>query len=339
MNPVDAILLLSFGGPEAPEDVMPFLRKVTTGRGVPDDRLAVVAKQYEIFGGRSPINDQNRSFIAALRKELDANDVNLPIYWGNRNWDPFIGDTMAQMAADGIKHAVAFVTSAFSSYSGCHQYKEDIAKAQIGVENAPTIVKVRQYFNHPGFIEPMVRNVEKALTSFSDQGAVHVAFTAHSIPTAQAETSRYQAQLEECGQLIAERLPTMNDWALVFQSRSGSPHVPWLEPDIADHLEDLHDKGVDDVVMVPIGFVSDHMEVKYDLDTLAMKKGEELGMHVVRASTVGDDPQFITAARQLIQEEIDAAPIREALGSMGVVGCQGETCCPPPERRPLATAL
>ncbi len=331
LEPVDSILVVSFGGPEGPADVLPFLKNVTRGRNIPDSRLEQVGEHYMAFGGRSPINDQNRAFIAALSSELAAHGPDLPIYWGNRNWQPYLADTIEQMKRDGRRHAVAFVTSAYSSFSGCRQYRNDIAAAQASVgEGAPHVTKVRQFYNHPGFVNPMARNVDKALAALpaSSQAGARLVFTAHSIPMSMASKCRYQSQLLEAARLIVDTMPTDHEWDLVFQSRSGSPTIPWLEPDICEHLQALHDKSIDNVVMVPIGFVSDHMEVAYDLDTEALQLAESLNMRVTRAATVGTDGEFIAAARELILEEIDSTQLRRALGNDGVVGCLGPECCP-----------
>jgi len=335
----DSILVVSFGGPEKPDDVLPFLRNVTRGKDIPDDRLAAVGEHYLRFGGRSPINDQARELIAALALELEEHGPQLPIYWGNRNWNPMLTDTLRTMKADGRRNAVAFVTSAYSSYSSCRQYREDMAQAQeiVGVD-APQVTKVRQFFNHPGFIEPMARNTQRALDCFPEdvRGRVRVVFTAHSIPISMANTSRYESQLQEAAALVIERLTPSLDWDLVYQSRSGPPQTPWLAPDICDHLDALNATGSHDVVIVPIGFISDHMEVLYDLDTEALEKGAALGMHIERASTVGTDPQFVSAVRDLINEHVEMNAMRMALGDLGPVTCLGEACCPAP-RASVAT--
>lgn len=332
MKPVDAILLLSFGGPESTEDVVPFLRRVTAGRGVPDNRLQEVAKQYESNGGKSPINEQNRLLLDAVRQELANRGTTLPMYFGNRNWHPLVEETVAKMQADGVEHAACFVTSAFSSYSGCRQYKEDIARAQSVIDNAPTITKVRQFFNHPGFINAMAENLKAALDAMgeSKEEAV-VAFTAHSIPTALASTCRYQAQLDEAARLVMKAAGAANNFDVVFQSRSGAPQTPWLEPDINDHLHKLHANGHGSVVIAPLGFISDHQEVIYDLDTVAMATASSLGLVAQRVPTVGVAPSFVRGVADLLEEVIhNRAPA--ALGSLGVVGCQGPACCPAPMR-------
>ncbi len=309
---------------------MPFLRNVTRERNVPEERLAEVAEHYLRFGGRSPINEQTRQLIAALETELERSGPRLPVYWGNRNWAPMLSDTVAQMVADGRRHAVAFVTSAYSSYSSCRQYREDIARAQRAAgPRAPFIEKVRQFYNHPGFIEPSTRNVVDALERLpvEDRAGARLVFTAHSIPNSMAASSRYESQLREASRLVVERIGSERQWDLAFQSRSGPPQVPWLGPDVCDHLESLTNKGVGAVVMVPIGFVSDHLEVLYDLDTEAMAKARELGMRATRAATVGTDPRFVRAVRDLIDEHIDLDAQRLALGLDGPVGCLDDGCC------------
>ncbi|HEY9778101.1 MAG TPA: ferrochelatase [Planktothrix sp.] len=304
MESIDAFLLVSFGGPEGIDDVMPFLRNVVKGRNVPDERLKEVAKQYELFGGVSPINQQNRLLIEKLQQEFKQSGVRLPIYWGNRNWQPMLADTVRQMKADGITRALAFVTSAFSSYSGCRQYLEDIERARTEVgDGAPEILKVRAFWNHPGFIEPVAENVRAALNKFGngETGTVPVVFTAHSIPKAMADNCAYEEQLKEACAMVMQRVGD-NPWSLAFQSRSGPPTQPWLEPDIGDQLQQLSATGTKKVVVMPIGFVSDHMEVLFDLDTKAQQTARELGMHMQRAATVGVHPQFISMIRELVQE-------------------------------------
>ena len=322
----DALLIVSFGGPEGMEDVMPFLENVVRGRNVPRERLLGVAKHYEMFGGVSPISQQNRNLIAALKEELRANGPELPIYWGNRNWHPLLSDTLREMASDGIKNALAFVTSAYSSFSSCRQYRQNIADAQaeVGVD-APRVEKLRAFYNHPLFIEANVDRIRVALTQIG--GAVdHLAFTAHSIPESMAANSDYVSQLEETGRLIADELGVKN-WKVVYQSRSGSPAQPWLGPDVCDHLRQLHSDGATNVVVAPIGFVSDHMEVVYDLDVEARQLAQELGMNVVRAATAGTHTSFVKMIRELILERVDNAPAR-FLGSRGVAHpvCPADCC-------------
>ena len=279
---------MSFGGPEKPEDVVPFLENVTRGRGIPRERLEEVGEHYFLFGGRSPINDQNRAFLAALREDLAGAGIDLPVYWGNRNWDPYLTDTVAQMAADGVTRAACFVTSAYSSYSSCRQYRENLFDAVEGVEGAPRLDKLRHYFNHPGFVEPVVDATLAALAELPDavRDGAHLVFVTHSIPLSMNEGSgpdggAYVAQHRSVATEVVERVRQetgrRHAHELVYCSRSGPPHVPWLEPDINDHLERLSDRGASAVVMVPIGFVSDHMEVIYDLDTEAARHRREAG--------------------------------------------------------------
>jgi len=312
----DAVLLLSFGGPEKSEDVIPFLENVLRGRNVPRERMLAVAEHYYHFGGKSPINDQARALIAALQGELATRGPRLPIYWGNRNWHPFLADTLRQMKADGVRSALAFATSIFSSYSGCRQYLEDIQRARTEVDGAPEIQKLRTFYKHPLFIEAQADRVRESLGNRPAQ----IIFTAHSIPTSMAETSDYQKQLQESCRLVAESLGRA-DWRLVYQSRSGPASQPWLEPDIADVVRGL-DRG-SDVVVVPIGFVSDHMEVIYDLDYEARAIAEERGVNMLRAATVGVHPKFVRMIRELIADPRghDACPAN---------------CCPAPARRPAS---
>jgi ferrochelatase len=322
----DALLIVSFGGPEGIDDVMPFLENVVRGRNVPRERLLGVAHHYEMFDGVSPINQQNRSLIAALKEELRANGPELPIYWGNRNWHPMLPDTLREMAADGIKNALAFVTSAYSSFSSCRQYRQNIADAQaaVGVD-APQVEKLRAFYNHPLFIEANVDRIVRSGFQMLEAGA-HLVFTAHSIPESMAAKCDYAVQLEETARLIATELRHDN-WKVVYQSRSGSPSQPWLGPDICDHLRQLHSDGVTQVVVAPIGFVSDHMEVVYDLDVEARHLADELGVNLVRAATAGTYPSFVKMIRELILERVDNAPAR-FLGSRGVAHsiCPADCC-------------
>jgi protoporphyrin/coproporphyrin ferrochelatase len=346
MNHYDAILLVSFGGPEGPDDVVPFMENVTRGRGIPRERLVQVSAHYSLFGGVSPINGQNRDLIAALRTELDAHGIALPIYWGNRNWQPFVTDTIETMRADGIEHALAFVTSAYSSASGCRQYREDIQRARETVgDGAPLVDKIRVFYNHPGFIEPMVDAAVESVQSLIDEvgSAAHLrlACTAHSIPMSMASSSDYQQQLEETSRLVCgevnQRLGLDLPYNLVFQSRSGAPGQPWLEPDICDHLTAVHASGTSGVVMIPVGFISDHMEVVYDLDTQAREVAATIELPLRRSATVGTDPRFISMIRELIQERAavlaNQDPIRKALGIYGPNHdvCPVD-CCPMPQR-------
>jgi protoporphyrin/coproporphyrin ferrochelatase len=328
--PYDALLLVSFGGPEGMADVSPFLDQVLRGRNVPPERRREVAHHYERFGGVSPINARNRALLEALRVELDAHGPLLPLYWGNRNWHPFLADTLRAMAGDGVRRALALVTSAYSSYSGCRQYLEDIARARAEVgPSAPAVEKLRAFHDHPGFVEANVERMREALDTLpaARRAAARIAFTAHSIPEAMATGSDYVRQLGETCALVAARLPH-SQWALVYQSRSGSPQQPWLEPDILDHLDALRAEGVDDVVVAPVGFVSDHMEVVYDLDTEARERAAALGLGFVRAGTAGTHPAFVRMVRELIQERV-AGGERRALGAQGArPDVCAPDCCP-----------
>jgi ferrochelatase len=338
-QPYDALLVVSFGGPDGPDDVLPFLENVLRGRNVPRERMLEVAKHYYEFGGRSPINDQNRALIAALEKELAAHGPQLPIYWGNRNWHPLLADTLRQMSSDGARRALAFITSAYSSYSGCRQYRENIAAAQAEVGAAsPAIDKLRVFFNHPGFIEPMIENVRIALEKVSTERRSHaeLIFTAHSIPLAMSENSRYEQQLREASRLVAEGLGRQH-WALVYQSRSGPPQQPWLEPDVGDFIEKRHQESpIQDAVIVPIGFTSDHMEVLFDLDTEVRHLCERLGINMVRAATVGTHPRFVRMIRELIEERMSESPRHLALGALGPSHdiCPVDCCTYAPGRAP-----
>lgn len=328
----DALLVLSFGGPEGMEDVIPYLENVLRGRHVPRERLEEVAHHYYLFGGVSPLNNQNRALIAALEADFAANGLNMPIYWGNRNWSPYLTDTLHQMQTDGIQRALALFTTAYSSYSSCRQYREDIARAQVEIgDGAPEVHKLRVYYNHPGFIQPNVENLYAALAQLPPGRDAALVFTAHSIPMAMARNSAYELQLREACQLVAQGVGR-TDWSLVYQSRSGSPHQPWLEPDIGDHLSQLQAQGVTDVVVLPIGFISDHMEVMYDLDTEAQQIARKLDLNLIRAATVGTHPQFIAMIRELIQERLSEYPVRRSLGERGPSHdvCP-PTCCMPGE--------
>jgi ferrochelatase len=340
----DAILLISFGGPERREDVMPFLENVTRGRNIPHERLLEVAEHYYHFGGKSPINEQCRELIGALRRELDEHDIGLPIYWGNRNWDPLLADALRQMRNDGVKRALGLVTSAYSSYSGCRQYRENVAAAQAAVgEGAPAVDKLRVFYNHPGFVEAAVLRVREALAQWpeGERAAVRFVATAHSIPSSMAQSSDYEKQLRETTRLVAEA-SGFTDWDLVYQSRSGPPTQPWLEPDILDHLKKLHASGVLDVIVAPLGFISDHLEVLYDLDTEAQALAGELGMRMVRAETVGTHPVFVGMLRQLIAERLSPSEEKLAIGHFGPSHdvCPLD-CCPAPQRagRPPASEV
>jgi ferrochelatase len=336
----DAILLVSFGGPERREDVIPFLENVLRGRNVPRERMLEVAEHYYHFDGVSPINAQCRELIAALRPELDAHGISLPIYWGNRNWDPLLTDTLREMSQHGIRRAVAFVTSAYSSYSGCRQYRENIAAAQAEVgQNAPEVEKLRVFYNHPLFISANKNRIQAALDQIPAErrGQTQVAYTAHSIPLSMSNQSSYLQQLTETCRLVSESLGIGADgWRLVFQSRSGRPEDPWLEPDVCDYLRDLKTSGATDVVISPIGFLSDHMEVLFDLDDEARAVCQELGLNMVRAGTVGVYPDFIRMVRELIEERISGSTDRCAIGQFGANHdvCPVDCCPAPAMRRP-----
>ena len=330
----DAVLVLSFGGPEKPDDVMPFLENVLRGRNVPRERMLAGAEHYYHFGGKSPINDHNRALIAALEGELAAHGLRLPIYWGNRNRHPMLADTLRQMRSDGVRKALAFVTSIFSSYSGCRQYLEDIERARAEVDGAPQIHKLRKFYNHPLFIEAQAAEVRDTLAGRPALGvqSAKLIFTAHSVPTAMAETSDYQKQLLESCRLVAEQLG-LDDWRLVYQSRSGPPSQPWLEPDIGEVVREMEPGA--NVVVVPIGFVSDHIEVIYDLDTELQAIARERGVNMVRAPTVGVHPKFLQMIRELIEERLGLRQPR-AVGQYPPSHdvCRAD-CCPAPARRPI----
>jgi protoporphyrin/coproporphyrin ferrochelatase len=323
----DAILVVSFGGPEGPEDVLPFLENVTRGRDVPRERLQEVAHHYELFGGVSPINGQNRALIAALRVELDEHGIELPIYFGNRNWYPLLPDTLREMTADGVERALAFFTSGFSCYSSCRQYRENLHEAQLAAgPNAPEILKTRLFYNHPGFVEANAELVAAVLAEIPEERrlAAHVAFSAHSIPLAMARQSRYESQLAESAGLVAAAAGAAGH-RIVYQSRSGPPQVPWLGPEVCDHLRDLAQQGVGDVVVSPIGFVSDHVEVLFDLDVEARAVAEAVGINLLRAPTVGTHPAFVSMIRELIGERLSFEVPRRSLGEHG----PSHAVCPP----------
>ncbi len=332
MATFDAILLTSFGGPEGPEDVLPFLNNVVRGRPVPPDRLKEVARHYAHFGGVSPINAQNRALLAALIAELNAQGPPLAVYWGNRHWHPFLDDTVREMANDGIRRALAFCTSAYGSYPGCRQYREDLDRARMAAGAAsPQIDKLRLFYNHPGFIEAMVERLDDALATVPAErlAAAAVVFTAHSLPLTMAASSPYEGQLLEACRLVSEGAG-VPQWHLAYQSRSGPPTQPWLEPDIAQVLKTLAaSRGMEHVVVVPIGFICEHMEVVYDLDVAAASLCKHLGLEMVRASTVGCHPRFVRMIRELILERVDPAAPRRALGNDGPPAddCAPQ-CCP-----------
>src|SRR6266576_1478371 len=341
VSPYDAVLFVSFGGPEGMNDVMPFLENVLNGRNVPLERMLAVAKHYELFDGVSPINEQNRKLIAALERELETNGPHLPVYFGNRNWHPLLPETIRRMRDNGVKQALAFVTAAYSSYSSCRQYLENIADEQEQVgDGDPHIEKLRAFYNHPLFIEANVENVRAALKQIPEarRFQTQILFTAHSIPESMARNCNYEAQLQAASRLVFEGVATESSplpsgngestltsdykpYKLVFQSRSGSPSQPWLGPDVCDQLRELHASGARDVVVSPIGFVSDHMEIVYDLDTEALALCRELGLNMVRASTAGTHPAFVKMIRELILERLE--PTRP-LRSVGRDGPRGD---------------
>ena len=340
---VDALLLVSFGGPEGPDDVLPFLSNVTRARGIPAERLREVSSHYlDVFGGVSPINQQARDLKRALEAELAERGPRLPVYWGTRNWHPFLADAVRQMRDDGVRHALAVVTSAFPSYSGCRQYREDWwrARAEVG-EGAPLISKLRHYWAEDGFLGPVADGVVAQLHDLGRDA--RLVFTAHSIPTVMAASSGpdgdgYVTALRTAAASVVRRVADATGrehaWDLVWQSRSGPPHVPWLEPDVGDHLEALHREGVREAVLVPIGFTSDHVEVLYDLDVQAQERVAGLaGMNVRRAPTVGTDPAFVAMLRDLVAERLagDEQPDHGALATHDRCPVR---CCPPPPPRP-----
>jgi protoporphyrin/coproporphyrin ferrochelatase len=351
----DGVLVVSFGGPESREEVIPFLENALRGRNVPRERILEVAEHYYHFGGKSPINQQTRDLIAAVEAELARHGPRLPVYWGNRNWHPLLADTLRQMKQHGIRRALAFVTSAYSSYSSCRQYKEDIARARDTVgPGAPEVDKLRVFFNHPGFIGATVERVRDALRELSSATRytraagtgealvppptvpaqdvptqVQVVYTAHSIPVSMAESSDYVKQLEEVRRLVSEKLGVSNH-ALVYQSRSGAPGQPWLEPDVRDYLRKVKASNLASaVVLAPIGFTSDHMEVVYDLDTEARQLCDSIALPMARAKTVGVHPKFVAMIRELIEERMNPGSERRALGSLGPrADVCAEDCCP-----------
>jgi protoporphyrin/coproporphyrin ferrochelatase len=343
MSAYDAFLLVSFGGPEGPEDVLPFLRNVTAGRNVPDSRLEQVAEHYYLFGGVSPINQQCRDLVAAIEKDFEASGIDLPVYWGNRNWEPYLADTLSTMAADGVTRGLAFATSAYSSQSGCRQYLDDIdqARARVGPA-APVIDKISPYFSHHGFTESFVASAGAARQALppSVRADADLVFTAHSIPEAMAEASgpaggAYPAQLAEVAGQVAARLGVTRPWRLAYSSRSGPPSQPWLVPDINDCLTELAEAGSRAVAAVPIGFVSDHMEVRFDLDVEAAQTAERLGLPFARAATPGTAPQFVAMITDLVRERQADPPAPGSPGGPAAAeGFCGSACCAAGPARP-----
>jgi len=332
----DAILLASFGGPEGQDDVIPFLRNVTRGRGIPEERLEEVAHHYRAFGGISPINDQNRELKAALEAELERRGIDLPVIWGNRNWTPYLRDALTEAHERGFTKLIAIGTSAYSSYSSCRQYREDYAMAldETGLDGQIEIDKVRQFFDHPGFVQPFIDGVRQGLADVAAQGIApentHVLFSTHSIPSTDAAKSgpesrgfgpdgAYAAQHLAVAEVVMAEAADGQDYSLVYQSRSGPPSMPWLEPDINDSIADLAKTGTKAVVIVPLGFVSDHMEVKWDLDTEAMETSEENGIFAVRVPTPGVHAAYVSGLIDLVLERRDGVPVedRPAMTELG----------------------
>jgi len=347
VDPFGAVLLVSFGGPERPEDVVPFLRNVTRGRSIPPERLAAVAEHYYAFGGGSPINGQCRDLAKAVEGDLREHAIAIPVYWGNRNWDPYLTDVVERMRDDGVRRAAAFVTSAYSSYSGCRQYRENLYDAVSVVGGAPRIDKLRHYFNHLGFVAAFVDTACVALAELphASQTQARLVFVTHSIPAAMATGSgphgdayvdQHRLVAESVAHGVRERTGTPHPFELTYCSRSGPPSAPWLEPDVNDHLEELTSDGVEAVVVVPIGFVSDHMEVIHDLDTEAAATADRLGLAFRRASTPGVHPAFVSVVRDLLVEraavESGRAVQRACVGSSAASWdvCQAD-CCPNPQ--------
>jgi ferrochelatase len=345
VSPYDALLLLSFGGPEGPDDVVPFLENVTRGRGIPKERLVEVGAHYFRFGGVSPINEQCRALIAALERDFAEQGLSLPIYWGNRNWEPYVADTVVRMAEDGVHRALVFVTSAYSSYSGCRQYREDLAAAMAGGGDAVAGLKldrVRAYFDHPGFVEPMIRATVEALGRLDEsvRDDAELVFVTHSVPLVMADSSPYVTQHQAVVELVAQGVERATGvagrpYSLTYCSRSGPPSQPWLEPDIGDYLRERSAEGSAAAVAVPIGFVSDHMEVVYDLDTEAAQTAAKIGLPFARAATVGVDAEFVAGIRDLVLEraarERGEEPVQKALSTLGTMpDVCGAGCCPNP---------
>ena len=328
MQNYDALLFVSFGGPEGPDDVLPFLENVLRGKNVPRERMLEVSEHYQAFGGVSPINEQNRKLIGAIEQELSRHGMDLPVYWGNRNWYPMIPEALEQIRKDGHRRVLAFMTSAFSCYSGCRQYREDLQKAQVQIGDTElSFGKIRAFYNHPGFVEAFSERVQESLSHFEQTSSVKILFTAHSIPDAMANHCAYAQQLQEACQLVCEKLGH-DDFELVFQSRSGPPHQPWLEPDVCDRVAELAAEGQKELVIAPIGFISDHMEVLFDLDTEARELCDQHGIRMERTPTVGTHPRFVRMVRELIEERQDDALPRQFLGSRGAVPdvCPANCC-------------
>ena len=333
--PYDALIVVAHGGPENSDEVVPFLENVVEGKNVPHKRLLQIAERYQLFGGVSPANASIRALLAALIAELNKHGPHLAVYWGNRYWHPLLPDVLRQMADDGIRRALALVTSAFGSYSGCRQYLEDIQRArqQVGqkarytIQKVPQVDKLRLFYNHPGFVEPISQLAANTIDELPEdrRKAAKVVFTAHAIPLAMADKCTYRQQLQEACRLVADRLPNP-DWDLVYQSRSGPPSQQWLGPDVADYLRGLAEEGqFSDVVLVPIGFLYEHMETVFDLDVQVADLCQELGLNMLRSPVLGTHPRFLAMIRELIVERTQDKPNRPALGSHG----PSHDVCPP----------
>ena len=328
----DALLIVTFGGPDGMEDVLPFLENVLRGKNVPRERMLEVAHHYELFDGKSPINEQNAELKALLEARMQTHAPQLPVYIGNRNWHPFLNDTLSAMRDDGVQRALAFVASGYSCYSGCRQYREDIQRAREAVgPDAPLVDKIRVFYNHPLFIAVNAEHIRAAYARLpaAQRATAPLIFTAHSIPAAMAAQCRYEQQLQEASRLTADTVDVTN-WQLVYQSRSGPPHQPWLEPDVCDVIRMYAAQGVKHVVVSPVGFTSDHMEVLFDLDTEARELCEEVGIHMERAAAAGNHPLFIEMVHDLLAERMEQRPERPALGEYGPSHdvCP-ENCCLP----------
>lgn len=334
----DAILVVGFGGPEKKEDVMPFLENVTRGRNIPRERLEEVAEHYYHYDGVSPINQQVRDLLDVLKPALQEAGVSQPVYWGNRNWHPMLEDTVAQMKKEGVQKVLGLVLAGYSSYSSCRQYREDMYRAgEASGWEASQFDKIRVFFNHPDFVEANADHVKQAAEPFGDE-PYHLVFTAHSIPSSMADNCNYELQLTEASRLVAEAVGLGDDdWKLVYQSRSGRPQDPWLDPDICDYLKEYSAGDQKNVVVLPIGFLSDHMEVMFDLDEEAQKVCQEVGLKMQRAATVGLHPKFISMLVGLIKERTGQTDLQRAVGQFGPNHdvCPLD-CCPAPARRPPA---
>ena len=333
MGRFDSLLLLSFGGPENSDDVMPFLRNVTAGRGVPDERLAVVAEQYELFGGKSPINELNQQLLSALDEELVSRGHEMATFWGNRNWHPFVTDTIADLKSLGHTSTVCLVTSAFSSYSGCRQYHEDLDRARNEVPGAPNIERVRVYWDHPDFLGTAAELLAESRDAAGLSSETPVLHSAHSLPLSMAANCDYQQQLNEAASIVNELAGMRGPYEVVFQSRSGPPSVPWLTPDIDQRIHELAEQGTQELLVHPLGFVADHMEVLFDLDTQSAAAANEADVKMVRTPTVGTHPRFVSMLVDLVEEAAGLRADRPSLSKSGPRPdkCNSQ-CCPAPIR-------